>query len=277
MSIVLHALLPKIHLNRNTARSIIFGPANLGGLGLPHLYNYQGFVKISLFLGHIQLQDKTGKLLLVSLSHLQLFVGIGQLVLNASFRKYSSYIDNGWLKLLWEFASHAEITFHSNLVWVPPLTRKNDSYIMEQFANYAKNAPVMSTLNQCKLFLQVITMADISSACGSIILLEVKGGTPHNRKSTLRWPRQGLPSTSDWTLWSTYLGYLELDRILQQPLGPWSALSHQELILALCPISETLYKRSEEHWLFTRSIQSTRQLQVARYHTTHFLCSDPPP
>jgi hypothetical protein len=33
----LRAFLPKIHINRNTARSIIFGPEELGGLALPIL------------------------------------------------------------------------------------------------------------------------------------------------------------------------------------------------------------------------------------------------
>lgn len=42
MSIVLQALLPKLHFNKNTAREIIHGPEDYGGIGLPHLYTYQG-------------------------------------------------------------------------------------------------------------------------------------------------------------------------------------------------------------------------------------------
>ena len=47
------ALLPKLHLNRNTARSIIHGPALNGGMNLPHLYTSQGLNQLKFLLGHL--------------------------------------------------------------------------------------------------------------------------------------------------------------------------------------------------------------------------------
>jgi hypothetical protein len=41
-SLVMAALLPRLHVNRNTARSIIFGPECYGGLSLPNLYITKG-------------------------------------------------------------------------------------------------------------------------------------------------------------------------------------------------------------------------------------------
>ncbi len=61
MSPVLMALLPHLHLNRHTARSIILGPEEMGGLSLPNLYTIQGIDKLLLFLGHLSLQDRTGR------------------------------------------------------------------------------------------------------------------------------------------------------------------------------------------------------------------------
>ncbi len=52
MSQILQVLLPKLHLNQNTARSIIFGPEMNGGLALPYLYVTQGTDKLRLFLCH---------------------------------------------------------------------------------------------------------------------------------------------------------------------------------------------------------------------------------
>jgi len=52
-SMVMAALLPRLHVNRHTARSIIFGPEQYGGLSLPNIYITQGIDKLRLFLGHL--------------------------------------------------------------------------------------------------------------------------------------------------------------------------------------------------------------------------------
>jgi hypothetical protein len=59
----LKAVLPKLYLNRHTARSIIHGPEEFGGLSLPHIKNLQGIEKLYLFLCHLRLADRTAKLI----------------------------------------------------------------------------------------------------------------------------------------------------------------------------------------------------------------------
>ena len=49
----------------------------------PYLYPTQGKAKVRLFLGHLQIQDKTGNLSLISLSYLQLLSGTTSLFLNS--------------------------------------------------------------------------------------------------------------------------------------------------------------------------------------------------
>ncbi len=60
MSPALMAALPKLHLNRHTARSILYGPELYGGLNLPNAYLLQSKGQILLLLGHLRAQDKTG-------------------------------------------------------------------------------------------------------------------------------------------------------------------------------------------------------------------------
>jgi hypothetical protein len=71
------ALLPKLHVNRHTARSIVFGGEKYGGLALPNLYITQGVDKLKLFLGHLRIQDRT-----IDMSYIQLLTGSGTLFLN---------------------------------------------------------------------------------------------------------------------------------------------------------------------------------------------------
>jgi hypothetical protein len=77
MSPILMAILPKMHLNRNTSRAITHGPEEMGGLAIPHLYTIQGIDKIKLFVGHLRLQDRTAKLIHINLFYIQLLTGTG--------------------------------------------------------------------------------------------------------------------------------------------------------------------------------------------------------
>jgi len=81
-SIALQALLPKLHINCNTARSRIFEPQEIGGLQLADLYPTQGMDKLHLYLDHTRLQDKSGKLLQIDHTYIQLIIGIKKNFLN---------------------------------------------------------------------------------------------------------------------------------------------------------------------------------------------------
>lgn len=132
MSPVYMSLLPKLHVNRNTARAIIHGPEDLGGLNLPNLYVIQGIDKLKLFLGHLRLQDRTGKLVHIDLCLLQLLSGSRTFCMNQDFKLFQ-WVETGWLQSLWAFASATNLTFTYSLQWTPPSPRENNQFIMELF------------------------------------------------------------------------------------------------------------------------------------------------
>jgi hypothetical protein len=100
MSQILQVLLPKLHLNQNTARSIIFGPEMNGGLALPYLYVTQGTDKLRLFLGHLRLQDRTGVLIHIDLTYIQLLTGWGSFFMNSDAAQFR-WVEDGWLSSRW--------------------------------------------------------------------------------------------------------------------------------------------------------------------------------
>jgi len=200
MFIVLEALLPKLHINRNTSRAIIHGPDCLGGMGIINLYTHQGIQKLTLFLGHTRIKDKTGKLLIIGLSYLQLLSGSGTFVLNLSYTTSGSWLKQGWLTSLWEFSTYAKLRFHTaTIFWTPKLQRENDFFLMDFFTTLTKNSSILKALNHCRLYLQVLLVSDIATADGHQLLPEVKSGSITDRISSLKWPSHGRPSTSDWT------------------------------------------------------------------------------
>jgi hypothetical protein len=86
LSPALRAVLPKLHLNRNTARSIIHGPVRYGGMNLPCVYTYQGASQLKFVLGHLRAQDKTSKLILINHGYHQLLVGTTTNFLQSNYK-----------------------------------------------------------------------------------------------------------------------------------------------------------------------------------------------
>ncbi len=99
---IVKAALPKLHINRNTARSIVHGPLILGGMALPNLFTVQGIDKLQLFLGHLRLENDTGKLIRIDLSYVQLLTGSSSFFLNKPYNNYK-WVEWGWVTSFWSF------------------------------------------------------------------------------------------------------------------------------------------------------------------------------
>jgi hypothetical protein len=123
----LMAFLPKIQLNRHTARSIMFDSIQYGGLCIKSLYSIQSLGQLTLFVGHSRAQDKTSKLLSISLSHLQLAVGSSVNVLFLNPKTYEKWIDSCWLVSFWTFLYRLNIQVDVHGHMIPTYQRHNDS------------------------------------------------------------------------------------------------------------------------------------------------------
>jgi len=114
--------------------------------------------------------------------------------------------------------------------WLIPKIRDKDSFLMEDFIKTGYNSTELRTLNNCRLYLQVTTIAAISDHTGECLLPNafVQGKqTPliTMSRSTLNWPHQPNPALPAWKLWTQAIQccYTKpgLPHHLQQHLGPW--------------------------------------------------------
>jgi hypothetical protein len=110
-------------MNQHTARSIIFGPLEYGGITLPHLFALQSLSQLNLIIGHLRMQDKTGTLILILMSHLQLLVGFSTSFLHLPFPKYAKWLDHGWLLLVWQVLHRVKIKVMVRDQWLPTMHR----------------------------------------------------------------------------------------------------------------------------------------------------------
>ena len=159
-------ILPCLWLNHTMAQSIIHGPLWYGGLALPDFYLSQGIGQLKLFLGPLWAQDKTSNLIHISLSHLQLEIGLLILALNLNFSKFKGWIEPTWITSIWRFLNFANYTITLANPWLPTLAHINDTFLMMHFLNLQLSTSELSWLNCCCLYCQVITLTDLTSGDG---------------------------------------------------------------------------------------------------------------
>ena len=77
-----------------------------------------------------------------------------------------------WLKTLWKYCREQDIQITDQMPHLS-LARKGDRYLMEAFANANNRGQpkydekTLKLLNECRCFLKVVSLADISTADGA--------------------------------------------------------------------------------------------------------------
>jgi hypothetical protein len=108
---VVNAILPKMGINRNKARTVVFGTSKYEGLGLDHLYALQGFAKSQYLVGSLGTQDTTGDLYQMLLEYTQLECGTDTPILEAYFTTYQpAILTKNWIVECWRYMSLCKAT-----------------------------------------------------------------------------------------------------------------------------------------------------------------------
>ena len=151
-----------MNYNRNMPRHVVFGPKSPGGVGLSHLYCEQGSHQVSALLKQLRFQGMLGKTTETPIQWYQLTVGMGF----SAFEKPSIELPHEvgeWLISVREFLKKSKCQLMMSNIYRVKLRRANDSILMEQ-AIELMSAATIPAINRCRLFLQVETVANISTA-----------------------------------------------------------------------------------------------------------------
>ncbi len=227
----IRTILPKMGFNRHLPRAVVFGPRNLGALGLPSLVFEQGLQQV-LFLGR-HLRSPTSplrSLYQLSLEWFRMLAGYTTCPLATPQLPINHVEGASWYASVKEFLLTLRHSLDIPNLYCPRRLRLHDMAIMslpqENFSNQE-----LLYINRCRLFLQVHTIAELCTSDGRYILPSTwRGQQPTNSYSKLLWPRQQRPSGIAWRVWrrfltqtlrpssyTVYSNYLPL----RQPLGPW--------------------------------------------------------
>lgn len=227
----LRSLLPRCGYNRNMSRAIRYAPIHLGGAGFKQMYIEQGILILQTVFKYLNSPNTTiGKLLLMTISWTQAFLGTSQLFLTdvnhpippvgpsflLDLRKFLQSI-NGSIKL-----QHPPVS---------PLLRTHDRFIMDIALRQQRwKQRHMIQINSVRRYLQAQTLADITNTQGTRFLPQAINPPIHPTTTTSRIStfNQQLPLESAWHTWRRFLRTLSNScYVLYQPLGHWLVEVHK--------------------------------------------------
>jgi hypothetical protein len=143
---------------------------------------------------------------------------------------------------------------------------------MDMAMKYSSNITVLTMINNCRLYLQIHSLAEICNSSGDEILPSTYDGTTdttgnpayHNySKSKLTWPRQEQPPKTAWKTWKKFLNHYlnRTNKQLQKPLGKWTQHfeSHRTFKFVFDLNTKIIKERSENKRYYS-IIKSTRYI-----------------
>jgi hypothetical protein len=274
-STYLPTFLSKMGINRMTSTAVRHGPSIYGGMDIFHLETEQGVQHSKLVLAHLRKNDEIGRMLHISLEHLQLQAGVSWPVLSKPGHLQRKYVDPCYLTNTWEFLD--SINSHIRLepdTWIQP-QREGDSFIMEDLANLPGLKPIeLVHAQRCRLFLGVTTLADICTSNGVEICEWAINGYDLPRPPIHRFPRQDKPSNLVWATWRKVLRRCYAttrERRLDHPLGKWyTNRLTQEWSSVIDPTAHRIYIWSQHTVrVYERAGRSQKQYRHLRPHTSN--------
>jgi hypothetical protein len=195
---VVNAIFPKMGISRKAHRSVVFGAARFGGLGLEHLASYQGHNRLQYVMGHLCYNSTTGKLMRSMLDYTQLeCVCLGN-VLEEDYKRYSRILmTENWINGIWEHLHSCKSTLKIAAEWKLLPNCKNDVVMMEALTKTEEfTATELKEINRCRIYLRVFYISAIASHDGQGISdWAIKGRQDAGRKSSLAWPVQQRPTS----------------------------------------------------------------------------------
>ena len=197
-------LIARCGFNRKTKREIIYGPTNLGGANFRSLYSIQGIGQVAAFLKYWRSPSQAGKLLRIAVAWTQYSIGTSVSFLTDTTTPLP-HMEVKWLQSLREYLRYVQGSIQLDNAYIPSLERAHDHHIMDAIIQSNQFTPQeIKQLNHCRLYLQAVTISDITTAKGDYLdQYMIQGNLSHPSSSVTTWHHftQQCPQQDSWDLW----------------------------------------------------------------------------
>jgi hypothetical protein len=210
------AILPKLGFNRNMPKEVVYGPTELGGVGLQDLYVMQGTRKVITIVEHVRCKTNLGLMILATIQWTQHSLGVGFDILRDPARRIPPSFGDSWIRGVRQFLARSNCQLELPESYQPTPRREGDTTLIDLAIAERYNDQQLISIQRVRYFLQVTYVSDVYNAAGDDVLNEVKRhqlikcSAPNSL-----YPRQPKPPKKDWTT------LLDLLRGANVRLGPW--------------------------------------------------------
>ena len=252
------AFLANSGYHRGFPRKLVYAPERHGGIGMASMFQARGIHQIKYFVSHIRQHDDLGKSISNLLEQVQILTGIGTPILEDTNKKSQlnlGYIPHNWILSIREFLTTFNGAIEYKEAWRPTPQRINDLIIMDEIHKWTKSSTQLSRINACRIYLRVITVADITDPTGKYINPSAMTGRTNPNRSKLFWPRQSYPSEQCWALWRKAIKDILLFQNkypfeVKQPLEAWTRKPDIQYPTIIDPHTNHLYIETDEPGIF---------------------------
>lgn len=202
---ITNVVLPRIGYNRHMPHAVIYAPNHLGGIGRRNLAVKQGIALINYIIGQLRFNQTDAKTIHILFESYSIQVGSVENPLqdNRAF----PYVHAPWLECTRQFLRITESKISIPHLRTPVKIRIYNQEVMPLAMQYTSKTKQLQQINACRLYLQVTTMAEISSQNGTHLIDYAMTGTTDNdgrpmlwtiSTSKLQWPIQQRPKKRSW-------------------------------------------------------------------------------
>mmetsp|Transcript_15421 Transcript_15421/g.21966 ORF Transcript_15421/g.21966 Transcript_15421/m.21966 type:complete len:963 (+) Transcript_15421:236-3124(+) len=268
-------LLHLLGLNEHFPRAVLHASTSFGGMGCPTFHAQHVVDKVVLFLHHMKEKAELAEVFQASMSLTQLECGTSKPFFSLPADPWYDLVTPTWINHIWQecIQKGIELLFYEKAFWLPGAQREHDFTIMDLAAQLYGGSHLVR-INQCRIYLQVVYLSDITSVDGCRILhayFEGKGHEAAGRESRLNWPPIGILPKTHWTLWKEFLHQLCGTSLrLPTPLGGWYADSEILTRIKFLMYEQRLIKYHQKTWFDFRPyyLQSRTRFRNAPFPFT---------
>ena len=205
---VIHTLLPKIGLNRNMPRAVIFGPLALGGREIMDLRLEQITSQWESTKGHLCREDRAGRGLKLTMHDHQCIIGSATLFLNIDPDLYDYGEKNTRWKFIWKSLWNNGLSADVYDYWLPTCRGINDKNIMDTAVRdktlTGSKWNMLHHINRCRIYLKVFHLSDLTED-GITIDKGYLNGDKVRNEEILVIPDITKPTDAQWRVWKSFL------------------------------------------------------------------------
>ena len=254
----------KCGYNRNTKKEICLDRYSMEEpiSDIYEIYDQQGLGQLIVaFLRHWQTQLVAGQLLNSVVAWAQFATGMAFPILEMPSPRLPQ-LESKWLASLRDYLASIKASLHFGTTGLPSLEREHDGFIMEWVIQSQQfTDKEITRLNYCRLFLNAITLSDLTTTKGDKLDIGKLKGEPSLTSSHSKWMavQQDKPSAAEWRLWrrANNLWSSEQGKLCQ-PLGDWLHTIAQSRIQHIAYMHHhNLFVRSRYGYLKCRSRHCT--------------------